>query len=45
MVPYITEYHETTQVGRTMYAIAIIFVVIVAAGFARVMIKQGKRRN
>tara|TARA_Y100000034_G_scaffold131171_1_gene191352 strand:- start:595 stop:1368 length:774 start_codon:yes stop_codon:yes gene_type:complete len=44
-VPYIAEFHETTQVGQTLYGIAIIFVLIVALGFSRVLIKQGKRRK
>ena len=43
-VPYIAEFHETTSVSQTLYAIGIIFVLIIALGLGRALLKQGKRR-
>ena len=43
-VPYIAEFHETTSVSQTLYAIGSIFVLIIALGLGRALLKQGKRR-
>ena len=44
-VPYLEEFHESTEVSKSLYQVGVFLLLLVIIGFSVTLIRQGKRRK